>query len=796
MEQDYPEYKKEEWSSSLCPKCGINRKKDGLLLCQRCMDKQSFGGVFTLIDQLNIDITEKKQSILDRRTKLVELKTRKLELEKELEIKKEEIQTRTENITKIKNIIVTENVQLTELERELLESEQTIRLHKDLVSNDIRVYISEEGTARLETHCTIVRPSESQEDLYFGHVTLKLTTDKDYIWHYGIEMYDKLPRKLEHSFWYDVEKVNSPEILYINDYGFKFPQGTTLSDIMKKHFEDCFKAFDRSQWTQIWSKDTMMTDGTKDVNATARLNRLNSQFKIRSAIKQSDLLYRERERKREQKEQKEQKEQDEQEKANRIRQVRETSNRIAEEKRAQERVAKSAQAEAALLLKEENAAQAAQTALLLKAEKAAEKTARLNKQRQESAEQSARDISLAQAKKESTEQVAESYTSVSKKVPESSASKKVHVSSTSNASTSKKQKANEEKLRLKQVEDALLAEALEAAQRERVSGVTPPQEQKPTKKKTIAEVQAITLCKKMIHVWPTEIDNLINIEESLHNIKDLRDLSRKRRDLIKAYNELFSAINVDIDVVKTYKLSVEEIELYLNPLIVIKEDTEIRVSNLLQIEQNYTREFYSRDEQYIDEADKSIIEHILVLRPNLTYNVVKTLVEKTRLKRENHLLATKDIIDIFLIDDMILRMQGEFNEIKISFDNRINDSNSRRQLIDKLDNYLGILTGYINQVKGSTVSNKTDVINNIYRIRENISEKMYSLIDSEQKYIVKIYENSDDDNNETDEVIIANVYILRQELSIEQVHDIVKETREKNGGKLSTKNLLYEEVYK
>ena len=52
-------------------------------------------------------------------------------------------------------------------------------------------------------------------------------------------------------------------------------------------------------------------------------------------------------------------------------------------------------------------------------------------------------------------------------------------------------------------------------------------------------------------------------------------------------------------------------------------------------------------------CDKSIIEHILVLRPNLTYNVVKTLVEKTRLKRENHLLATKDIIDIFLIDDMI-----------------------------------------------------------------------------------------------------------------------------------------------
>ena len=718
MEQDYPEYRTGEWSyNTKCAKCA-NKKKDGFDLCQRCMDVRDFGYVFTAIDQLNNDITEKNKQISDRNKLLVQLKTRKLELEKELEIKKEEIQTRIENITKVTAIISKETSALRELNRQLLESHQSIKLHKDLVSNDIRVYTSEDGTGRLETHCTIVRPSESQEDLYFGHVTLKLTTDKDYIWHYGIEMYDKLPRKLEHSFWYDVEKVNSPEILYINDYGFKFPQGTTLSDIMKKHFEDCFKAFDRSQWTQIWSRDEMMTDGTKDVDATVRLNRLKSQFEIRSAIKQSEVTLKERERKRnEQKDQ--EREQDEQEKANRMKEV-------ARETIKKQQKAIPIEVSRETIKKQEKDPVIEAQKLAAERQKAAEQSVKEALKKQQAAEQSVKDKAAEALKKQqAAEQSAKEKAAEALKKQQA---KEKAAEPSASTSTSKKQKAEE--LRKKQEEeDALFAEAAEAAETDRLAGVKPPQEQKSKKKQTVADLKAVKLCEIILQESTAKILELVEIEKSLVTIDVIPDLSRERRNLIKRCKEYINLLDENLEVVKTYKVC----EQYLSILIQIKKDAETLKNNLLQIEQNYIKEYYQVQAHYFDESNDLIIENIMLLKEELTYNDVKTLVEKTRTKNVNSLLSTKNIIDLILSDNILKSIYPDMIKMAHSF-NSINSRESREDVMFQLNKYLTVvLFGHRKQIENSTLTHedKETVYRALKKVAEEVNLRLDILVEQE-----------------------------------------------------------------
>ena len=259
---DYPEYARGTGSyNTICTFCKKKRKKDGNSFCQSCIDFKDFGNRFQEIEQTERERAAKKVLIEDREKMLVEL-------QKKIQEDKEELQT---------------------IEDILLLQQQSIKMHSDVISDDIRRYRTLSGkSSLLETHCTIVRPMNSQENVYFGHVTLIITypsSPLEYILHYGIKMFNNLPEKLNHEFWIPSDKPNIPADSLIGDFGnFNFPPTTTLSDIMKKHFIDCCKVFDRSQWSdQIWKK----TDTIKDEPVTVLLSRLKQQEFDRSTLDSS-----------------------------------------------------------------------------------------------------------------------------------------------------------------------------------------------------------------------------------------------------------------------------------------------------------------------------------------------------------------------------------------------------------------------------------------------------------------------------------------------------------------------------
>ena len=258
--QDYPGYISEPGSHTLnCSRCNVNKRRVGINLCQSCIDYLEFHEHFEEIKKLNSKSTKKRQSILR---------------------KKEILDTLQKQMEAIKILIRDDNLELQTIDKILFLEEQSIQLSAETVSEDVRkyrAYTDDEKLVVLETHCTIVRPEKSQENVYFGHVTLIITINGvDYKCRYGIEMYNKLPESLDHQFWRPSENGISHTRL-IHDFGkfyMYFPKETTLSDIMISHFRDCYKAFNRSQWSdQIWEK----TDKIKDEPAPKLLKRLRKE---------------------------------------------------------------------------------------------------------------------------------------------------------------------------------------------------------------------------------------------------------------------------------------------------------------------------------------------------------------------------------------------------------------------------------------------------------------------------------------------------------------------------------------
>jgi len=245
--------------NTICTKCNKYRKRAGNYLCQKCIDFRDFNIQFEKIDELNRKSAKKKDSIKHKKELVTQLQ---------------------EEIKQIRTLIREENLELQKIDHRLFIEKQSIQMSSETVSEDVRKYrahTSDMDIIVLETHCTIVRPDISQEDVYFGHVTLIITIGGvDYKCRYGIEMYNKLPHSLNHKFWIPPENGVSHSRL-INEFANfirYFPEETTLSDIMESHFQECYKAFDRSQWSnQIWRKD----DTIKDERAPKLLKRLRKE---------------------------------------------------------------------------------------------------------------------------------------------------------------------------------------------------------------------------------------------------------------------------------------------------------------------------------------------------------------------------------------------------------------------------------------------------------------------------------------------------------------------------------------
>jgi hypothetical protein len=288
MQKEYPNpYISEHGFYTQTCSCGKNKHED-FRYCQECIDRKQFGQNFQNITTLESDIARIEQEQGDAEKQKLKLET--------------QIEENTTKIQKIKDEISTLSSSLTNFKLKLTLEKLKIQLHSDVISDDRRIH---EGTdddgyvVLLETHCTIVRVFQSPENVYFGHVTLVITTkSREYKWHYGVEIYNKLPETLTHNFWKPADNTYSHKN-HVNSFAYfdHIPEDITLEDMMLSHFNDCFEVFDKQQWSkQIWNDYTPIDE--EDPNTL--LQRLHQEH-----LKRNNLAFLTREQRRAEEKQKE-----------------------------------------------------------------------------------------------------------------------------------------------------------------------------------------------------------------------------------------------------------------------------------------------------------------------------------------------------------------------------------------------------------------------------------------------------------------------------------------------------------
>jgi hypothetical protein len=278
---DYPAgYTEGESKYSIfCGKCG-NRKKRNKA-CKKCKE-----------NQYEIEFAHKSLELNNSiRTRMETIQSKDVEYQ----IAEEEYRRVQEKMAALKtqkNFLL-RDLELKKVQLKIHEVQGQYQEH--IVSDDIRKhYGTDKGkTVDLETHCTIVRLDNSLEDVYFGHVTLVITYPKEvYKWHYGAEVYNKLPQNLEHKFWqtyyqgqtqYDAEETNVSDMGRFED----IPSNMTLLDMMKSHFEECITFFNKQGWppNQIWGEDSEY----ENEKATDRLERLLSKSEELEQLKNQEI---------------------------------------------------------------------------------------------------------------------------------------------------------------------------------------------------------------------------------------------------------------------------------------------------------------------------------------------------------------------------------------------------------------------------------------------------------------------------------------------------------------------------
>jgi len=173
------------------------------------------------------------------------------------------------------------------LEKKIDLEKQKISYEDELVSDGHKLFegIDYIGTKwTLETHCTIVRVKDSPENVYFGHVTLKIYNQygREYTWHHGALVLGDIPKNLNHTYWFFENKQFPPEATTVSSFAsFKgIEDDKLLSEIMKEHINRCAKFFKtKHQWeNQVWYPDDVI--GTDKEKATEVVERI---IKIKKA---------------------------------------------------------------------------------------------------------------------------------------------------------------------------------------------------------------------------------------------------------------------------------------------------------------------------------------------------------------------------------------------------------------------------------------------------------------------------------------------------------------------------------
>jgi hypothetical protein len=263
MDEQFPYYVTEVGSHAFdCDMKGKgckNKRKFNETLCQECLYKEKFFKVFADINELQDTIQNKEEELYQSGT-----------YEKHQKINKD--------------IVIL---------KEILEIfKQQISYDSDTVSDNRKIYkgTNEDGQQLiLETHCTIVRVSNSPENVYFGHVTLEINYPDDikYKWHYGIKTFDQLPENLYADYWQTFvqgqtqHNARSTKISKLGNFP-NIPLYTTLLNMMKHHFIKCFDYFTtKSQWDkQIWYKKDVV--GDEDANTV--LERLKEENDTKQSV--------------------------------------------------------------------------------------------------------------------------------------------------------------------------------------------------------------------------------------------------------------------------------------------------------------------------------------------------------------------------------------------------------------------------------------------------------------------------------------------------------------------------------
>jgi len=169
-----------------------------------------------------------------------------------------------------------------DLEYKKFLEKMKITFENDLVSADHRYNdgLDSYGTKwTLETHCTIVRVKDSPEDVYFGHVTLKISSEfnEEYIWHYGAPVFGDIPPNLNPTFW--KFKKHNPETTRTSEFAnfYDIPGDMLLSNIMKQHLGNCADYFkSKEQWqNQVWyPTDQVGRDKERAIDLLKRLQEI------------------------------------------------------------------------------------------------------------------------------------------------------------------------------------------------------------------------------------------------------------------------------------------------------------------------------------------------------------------------------------------------------------------------------------------------------------------------------------------------------------------------------------------
>ena len=123
----------------------------------------------------------------------------------------------------------------------------------------------------------------------------------------------------------------------------------------------------------------------------------------------------------------------------------------------------------------------------------------------------------------------------------------------------------------------------------------------------------------------------------------------------------------------------------------------------------------------------------MLLKEELTYNDVKTLVEKTRTKNVNSLLSTKNIIDLILSDNILKSIYPDMIKMAHSF-NSINSRESREDVMFQLNKYLTVvLFGHRKQIENSTLTHedKETVYRALKKVAEEVNLRLDILVEQE-----------------------------------------------------------------